>query len=40
MRREVAKKKRERVNLVAEPRSTYLLSGAARFEWEHSIPQM
>jgi alkylated DNA repair dioxygenase AlkB len=28
----------ERVNLVAEPRSMYLLSGASRTEWEHSIP--
>ena len=28
----------ERVNLVAEPRSAYLLSGASRTEWEHSIP--
>jgi alkylated DNA repair dioxygenase AlkB len=28
----------ERVSLVAEPRSIYLLSGAARAEWEHSIP--
>jgi alkylated DNA repair dioxygenase AlkB len=28
----------ERVSLVAEPRSAYLLSGAARDEWEHSIP--
>jgi alkylated DNA repair dioxygenase AlkB len=28
----------ERVNLVAEPRSAYLLSGPARTEWEHSIP--
>ena len=28
----------ERVNLVAEPRSAYLLSGPARLEWEHSIP--
>ena len=28
----------ERVNLVAEPRSAYLLSGVARTEWEHSIP--
>lgn len=27
----------ERVSLVAEPRSAYLLSGAARTEWEHSI---
>ena len=28
----------ERVNVVAEPRSAYLLSGPARSEWEHSIP--
>lgn len=28
----------ERVNVNAEPRSVYLLSGAARSEWEHSIP--
>ena len=28
----------ERVNVRAEPRSVYLLSGAARSEWEHSIP--
>jgi alkylated DNA repair dioxygenase AlkB len=28
----------ERVNLIAEPRSAYLLSGASRTEWEHSIP--
>jgi alkylated DNA repair dioxygenase AlkB len=40
MRRLISKKKWERVNLVAEPRSAYFLSGSARFEWEHSIPQM
>ncbi|MFP5262658.1 MAG: alpha-ketoglutarate-dependent dioxygenase AlkB [Blastocatellia bacterium] len=40
MRRAVSKKKWERVKLVAEPRSAYLLSGPARYEWEHSIPQM
>jgi alkylated DNA repair dioxygenase AlkB len=40
MRRALSKKKWERVNLVAEPRSAYFLSGPARFEWEHSIPQM
>lgn len=40
MRRVISKQKWERVNLVAEPRSAYLLSGPARFEWEHSIPQM
>ena len=28
----------ERVNVTAEPRSAYLLSGPARTEWEHSIP--
>lgn len=28
----------ERASLTAEPRSVYLLSGAARTEWEHSIP--
>jgi alkylated DNA repair dioxygenase AlkB len=28
----------ERVNLVLEPRSAYLLSGRARSQWEHSIP--
>jgi alkylated DNA repair dioxygenase AlkB len=28
----------ERVNVRVEPRSVYLLSGAARSEWEHSIP--
>ena len=30
----------ERVNLVAEPRSAYLLRGASRTEWEHSIPEV
>jgi alkylated DNA repair dioxygenase AlkB len=28
----------ERVNIVAAPRSAYLLSGSSRTEWEHSIP--
>ncbi len=28
----------ERYSLKAEPRSAYLLRGAARMEWEHSIP--
>ena len=36
----MSKKKWERVNMVAEPRSAYLLSGPARTDWEHSIPQM
>jgi|SRR3954454_9249897 alkylated DNA repair dioxygenase AlkB len=30
----------ERVSIDAEPRSMYLLSGAARTEWEHSIPSV
>lgn len=28
----------ERVKLIAEPRSGYVLAGASRTEWEHSIP--
>jgi alkylated DNA repair dioxygenase AlkB len=28
----------ERYSLTAEPRSAYLLDGASRTEWEHSIP--
>lgn len=28
----------ERYSLTAEPRSAYILRGAARTEWEHSIP--
>ena len=30
----------ERVSLTAEPRSAYLLRGASRTEWEHSIPDV
>ncbi|MET1110889.1 MAG: alpha-ketoglutarate-dependent dioxygenase AlkB [Allosphingosinicella sp.] len=30
----------ERFTLAAEPRSAYLLRGAARHEWEHSIPPL
>jgi alkylated DNA repair dioxygenase AlkB len=30
----------ERRSLTAEPRSAYLLSGASRTEWEHSIPPL
>lgn len=36
-RRTIVKKKWERVNLSAEPRSAYHLRGPARSEWEHSI---
>jgi alkylated DNA repair dioxygenase AlkB len=38
LRRKAGEKKWERANVVAEPRSAYLLSGPARDEWEHSIP--
>jgi alkylated DNA repair dioxygenase AlkB len=37
LRRKVGSKW-ERVALVAEPGSAYLISGPARSEWEHSIP--
>jgi alkylated DNA repair dioxygenase AlkB len=30
----------ERVAIMAEPRSAYLLSGPSRTEWEHSIPEV
>jgi alkylated DNA repair dioxygenase AlkB len=30
----------ERVSIVAEPRSAYLMSGPSRTEWEHSIPEV
>jgi alkylated DNA repair dioxygenase AlkB len=30
----------ERMSLVAQPRSAYLLAGPSRDEWEHSIPPM
>jgi alkylated DNA repair dioxygenase AlkB len=39
MRRAAGEKRWERVNMVVEPRSAYHLSGPARSEWEHSIPQ-
>ena len=38
LRRAIGDREWERVNLVAEPRSAYLLSGPARTTWEHSIP--
>jgi alkylated DNA repair dioxygenase AlkB len=39
LRRKVADKW-ERAAIVVEPRSAYLLSGPARTEWEHSIPEV
>jgi alkylated DNA repair dioxygenase AlkB len=38
LRRAVGGRKWERVNVVAEARSAYFLSGQARSVWEHSIP--
>jgi alkylated DNA repair dioxygenase AlkB len=38
LRRKVGERKWERVNVLAEPRSAYFLSGQARSEWGHSIP--
>ncbi len=38
LRRKAGERKWERANLTAEPRSAYLLTGPARWEWEHSIP--
>jgi alkylated DNA repair dioxygenase AlkB len=40
LRRKAGGGKWERVNVKAEPRSAYLLSGPARSEWEHSIPPL
>ena len=39
MRRRVGVRKRERANLMVEPRPAYHLSGEARSVWEHSIRQ-
>jgi alkylated DNA repair dioxygenase AlkB len=39
MRRKVGEKW-DRFSVEAEPRSAYLLSGLARIEWEHSIPEV
>lgn len=39
-RRAAGAGKWERAKLPAAPRSAYLLSGPARFEWEHSIPHV
>lgn len=35
-----AGKRWERVSLIAEPRSAYVLAGPVRDEWEHSIPSV
>jgi alkylated DNA repair dioxygenase AlkB len=38
LRRKIGERKWERVNVLAEPRSAYFLSGQVRSVWEHSIP--
>ena len=38
LRRQVGPRRWDRVSLIAEPRSAYILSGPVRDEWEHSIP--
>jgi alkylated DNA repair dioxygenase AlkB len=38
LRRKAGEKRWERANVVADPRSAYLLTGTARTSWEHSIP--
>jgi alkylated DNA repair dioxygenase AlkB len=40
LRRALAKGKWERVEIMPEPRSAYLLSGPVRTEWEHSVPPL
>lgn len=38
LRRRTGERRWERVSLISEPRSAYLLGGTVRDEWEHSIP--
>ena len=38
LRRKIAPTKWQRASLIALPRSIYLMQGAARHEWQHSIP--
>ena len=40
LRRQIGPRRWERVSLIAEPRSAYVLSGPVRDEWEHSIPSV
>jgi alkylated DNA repair dioxygenase AlkB len=40
LRRNVGARRWDRVSLIAEPRSGYILSGAVREDWEHSIPSV
>ena len=38
LRRKIAPTKWKRASLIAQPRSIYLMQGAARHEWQHSVP--
>ena len=40
LRRRIGERRWERISLIAEPRSGYILSGPVREEWEHSIPSV
>ena len=40
LRRRIGERRWDRVSLIAEPRSGYVLSGPVRDEWEHSIPSV
>ncbi|HVV45637.1 MAG TPA: alpha-ketoglutarate-dependent dioxygenase AlkB [Bryobacteraceae bacterium] len=40
MRKREGTRKWRRVSIPLEPRSAYLLTGSARWEWEHSIPPL
>ena len=40
LRRQIGPRRWERVSFIAEPRSGYILSGAVRNDWEHSIPSV
>jgi alkylated DNA repair dioxygenase AlkB len=40
LRRRTGPRRWDRVSLIAEPRSAYILGGAVRDEWEHSIPSV
>ena len=40
LRRQIGPRRWERVSLIADPRSAYILSGSVRTDWEHSIPSV
>ena len=38
LRKPLGNRKWQRASIILEPRSAYILSGEARWHWEHSIP--